>query len=53
MFQDLESGQAHFIEPAVARKDYLQKLETHCAALRATCERLGITCLRLDTSCVR
>ena len=49
MFQDVESGRTLFIDPATARKDYLRKLEAHCAALRATCQRLGIACHRLAT----
>ena len=49
MFQDLESGRTLFIDPATARKEYLRKLEEHCAALRATCQRLGVACLRLAT----
>jgi uncharacterized protein (DUF58 family) len=49
MFQDLESGRTLFIDPATARKEYLRKLEEHCAALRATCQRLGVAYLRLAT----
>ena len=48
-FEDVESGKTFFIDPAAARKEYLRKLEAHCAALRATCEHLGIACLRLAT----
>ena len=48
-FEDVESGKTFFIDPAAARKEYLRKLEAHCAALRATCERLGIACHRLAT----
>ena len=49
MFQDLESGRTLFIDPASARKEYLRKLEAHCANLRATCQRLGIAYHRLAT----
>ena len=49
MFQDVESGRTLFIDPAAARKEYLRKLDAHCAALRATCQRLGIACHRLAT----
>jgi uncharacterized protein (DUF58 family) len=49
MFQDLETGRTLFIDPATARKEYLRKLEEHCASLRATCQRLGIACHRLST----
>jgi len=50
MFQDAESGRTLFIDPATARKEYLRKLESHCASLRAACERLGATCHRLETT---
>ncbi len=49
MFQDLESGRVLFIDPSAARKEYLRRLETHCATLRDTCQRLGIACHRLAT----
>jgi uncharacterized protein (DUF58 family) len=49
IFQDLESSRTLFIDPGAARKEYLRKLEDHCARLRATCERLGIWCDRLST----
>lgn len=49
LFEDLESGRTVFIEPSAARKDYVRKLESHCAALRATCQRLGIGYHRLAT----
>jgi uncharacterized protein (DUF58 family) len=42
MFQDVESGRTFFIDPAAARKEYLRKLEAHCATLRSTCQKLGI-----------
>lgn len=42
MFQDVESGRTLFIDPQSARREYLDKLEVHCAGLRNTCERLGI-----------
>jgi uncharacterized protein (DUF58 family) len=49
IFEDLESSRTFFIDPGSARKEYLRKLENHCAALRATCERLGIWYDRLST----
>jgi uncharacterized protein (DUF58 family) len=49
MFQDVESGRTLFIDPAAARKEYQSKLESHCAALRATCQRLGVAYHRLAT----
>jgi uncharacterized protein (DUF58 family) len=49
MFEDLESGQKVFIDPPAARKQYLQNLESHTEALRATCQGLGISFHRLAT----
>jgi uncharacterized protein (DUF58 family) len=49
MFQDVESGRVLFVDPATARKEYLHRLESHWASLRATCHRLGIACHRLAT----
>jgi len=49
IFEDVESGRTLFIDPHNARKQYLGKLEKHCAALRETCERLGIGYERLAT----
>ena len=41
-FDDLESGQLMYIDPAKARKTYLQKLATHQANLHSICVRLGV-----------
>jgi len=49
MFQDAESGKTLFLDPSMARKDYLRKLESHCAHLRSTCQRFGIALYRLTT----
>jgi uncharacterized protein (DUF58 family) len=50
MFQDVESGRILFIDPGVARKEYLRKLEGHRAALCASCQRLGFSWQSLVTS---
>ena len=50
IFEDAESGRALFIDPQVARKEYLRKLENHCGGLRRTCERLGLGYQRLGTN---
>ncbi len=42
MFEDIESGRTLYLDPAAARAGYVQKLEAHCAGLRATCRKLGI-----------
>jgi uncharacterized protein (DUF58 family) len=49
MFQDAESERTLFIDPQSARKEYIRRLEAHCATLRSACRRLGITCHRLAT----
>src|SRR6266404_566786 len=49
MFEDAESGKTLFIEPSIARKEYLKRLEGHCAGLRSTCQKLGIAYNRLAT----
>ena len=49
MFHDVESGRDLYIDPAVARSEYLNKLESHCTAARATCQKLGIGYHRLAT----
>ena len=42
LFLDAESGRDLYIDPAVARKDYLSKLEAHTAAARLCCDHLGV-----------
>ena len=49
MFHDVESGRDIYIDPTAARHAYLDKLERHCAAARATCRKLGIGYQRLAT----
>jgi uncharacterized protein (DUF58 family) len=49
MFRDVESGRDLFIDPATARKEYLQRLNTHNEAVRATCQRLGAGCRSFST----
>jgi uncharacterized protein (DUF58 family) len=50
LFEDVESGRTLYIDPAAARAGYTQKLEAHCAALRATCRRLGVSHHLLSTA---
>ena len=40
-FSDVESGRDLFIDPAVARAEYLRRLKSHNDALAAVCHRLG------------
>ncbi len=49
LFEDIESGQTLYIEPAAARKAYVPKIAAHNAAVRRTCEKLGVSYLQLTT----
>ena len=49
-FQDMETGRDLFLDPSLARADYIRRLEAHLDAVRATCQKLGITHVLLDTS---
>ena len=49
LFHDLESGRDLYIDPAMARRDYLKKLGDHNAAAEATCQKLGISYYRFAT----
>jgi len=42
MFHDVESGRDLFIDPTTARKEYLNKLNAHIAAVRSVCKKLGV-----------
>jgi len=50
MFQDLESGQTLFIDPAVARRSYLPRLAAHTEDLRRCCQTHGVPIQRLLSS---
>lgn len=41
-FTDLETGKEHFIDPAIARKAYLQKMRRHLDAASTLCQSAGI-----------
>ncbi|HEY6166814.1 MAG TPA: DUF58 domain-containing protein [Verrucomicrobiae bacterium] len=49
-FYDIESGRELYIEPDVARREYLKKLDAHSAAVRSACQHLGVAHQRLVTS---
>ena len=49
LFHDLESGRDLYIDPLLARRDYLQKLTAHNAAVQKICEAHGIACHRFTT----
>jgi uncharacterized protein (DUF58 family) len=49
LFHDIESEQDLYIDPMLARKEYLRKLQDHMKVARATCEKLGATYHQLTT----
>jgi len=49
MFEDAETGKMHFIDPGTARKEYLRKLEAHCARLRSISQKRGVAYHFLNT----
>ena len=49
-FFDMETGRDLFLDPSLARADYVRRLEAHVESVRASCEGLGISHVLLDTS---
>ena len=49
LVEDLESGRTLYLDPLVARDGYVQRLDEHCATLRAVCRKLGISYHLLST----
>jgi uncharacterized protein (DUF58 family) len=49
VFQDVESERTLYVDPVVARKNYLPKLEAHCAAVQEICRKLGVGYHRMAT----
>ena len=43
LFQDMESERDVYIDPIVARADYLKKLRRHMADARRVCEKFGVS----------
>jgi uncharacterized protein (DUF58 family) len=50
LFEDAETGRALFVDPGIARADYLKKLEAHVAGLRMSCRKLGISWQQATTA---
>jgi uncharacterized protein (DUF58 family) len=50
LFEDAETGRTLFIDPAAARRSYLEKLGAHEQGLRAVCAKLGIGFQRVLTN---
>ena len=49
VFHDIETGRQMFIDPAIARKNYMKKLGAHNSAVEATCQKLGVGYRRFGT----
>jgi len=49
-FEDMETGRDLFLDPALARAEYVRRMDAHLEAVRATCQGLGISHVLLDTS---
>jgi len=49
LFQDLESERDIYLDPARARADYQQRLQSHSQAVEAVCRKLGLAFHRLTT----
>jgi len=49
LFRDVESERDLYIDPTMARKDYLRKLDAHTAAAKQICEHLGVGYHALST----
>ena len=49
LFEDAESGNMLYIDPALARREYLRNFEKHCEAVQVTCRKLGIGYHRFAT----
>jgi uncharacterized protein (DUF58 family) len=49
LFRDVESGRDVYIDPALARKEYLRKLQAHSDTVLRICQKLGIACHRFTT----
>lgn len=50
LFQDLESRQDVYVDPAALRPDYQRRLNEHCRDAEVICQKLGATFHRLVTS---
>ncbi len=49
MFEDLESGQHLYVDPASVRESYLKKFTTHANQIRQACSNLGVDFYELTT----
>ncbi|MBX3438335.1 MAG: DUF58 domain-containing protein [Planctomycetaceae bacterium] len=49
LFHDVESGREVYVDPALAREQYVARLTQHLNAVQASCDKLGIDAFRLTT----
>jgi uncharacterized protein (DUF58 family) len=49
LFHDMESGRDIYIDPHMARKEYLKRLESHLSQVEAICQKLGMSYHRFAT----
>lgn len=49
-FFDLETGRDLFLDPRLARPEYLRRFQEHLAAMEGVCQRLGISRVQIETS---
>ncbi len=49
LFLDVESGKELYIDPVMARKEYLRKFTAHNAGIESVCRKLGAAYHRLPT----
>jgi uncharacterized protein (DUF58 family) len=49
LFRDVESNRELYIDPALARREYLRKFTAHMAGVESTCRKLGIASQRITT----
>src|SRR2546430_8985701 len=49
LFHDMESGRDLYIDPHLARKEYLKRLESHLSQVEAICQKLGMSYHRFAT----
>ena len=50
LFEDVESSRRIYIDPALARAEYMKRFAAHGEALRAICRKLGVSYLQLSTA---
>lgn len=49
LFHDVESGRDLYLDPALARIEYVKKIQAHNQAAQDTCQKLGVGYSRLAT----